>query len=555
MKLQEPPMVEHRKLNERRRNRDERRQTLLARLAEAEETLHALRDGEVDALVVRGERSDQVYTLHGAEEPYRNLVEQMREGALVLSQSGDILYSNAQFAVLVGEPLASVLGEHLGRFVTDADCRETMSFLRSGNGTRRSRLARRDGTTIEVYLSLITTVSSTGIGSLTLIVTDLSELLQARSERDRAENDSRKKNEFLATLAHELRNPLGAIRGAVGVLERLDAKNGSAVRAREVIGRQVGHLSHLIDDVLDVERVVSGKIRLDRHPLDIAEIVRRALAGFTANAGLNRDIEISTEPMWIDGDPVRLEQVLANLVGNAVKYSSPGARIRVSLRGEGNDAVLSVEDTGVGIAPDLLPSIFEMFVQGERTLDRAQGGLGIGLTLVRRLVEMHGGTIVAASDGPGHGSTFTVRLPQVARTAATAVPSRSPDAGTPRRILLIEDNRDSREMFRMILEHAGHNVIEAEDGARGLELLETENPEVAIIDIGIPGLDGYQVAKHIRARPGGEAMLLLAFTGYGFPSDLERSAESGFDHHLVKPVDPYELARLIVGNGPRGRAA
>jgi PAS domain S-box-containing protein len=205
--------------------------------------------------------------LHGAEEPYRDLVEQMREGAVVLAQSGDILYANARFAALVGEPLESVLGGHIGRFISEADRTDLVALLSSGSGTHRSRLISSSGRTIEVYLSLTTTVSK-GAGSLSLIVTDLSALLEARSDRDRAERDSHTTNEFLTMLGHELRNPLGAIRSAVGVLECVDPKNGPAIRAREVIARQVGHLSHLIDDLLDVERVASGKIRLDRHPLD-----------------------------------------------------------------------------------------------------------------------------------------------------------------------------------------------------------------------------------------------------------------------------------------------
>ena len=544
-------MINNARRSDRRETYHERRETLLARLAEAEETLQAFRDGEIDALVVRGAAGDQVYTLHGAEEPYRNLVEQMREGAVVLAHSGDILYSNARFAAIVREPLGSVLGGHIGRFMTQADGADFTALLNSGNGTRRSRLISSDGTTIEVYLSLTTTVSSKGIGNLSLIVTDLRELLEARSDRDRAERDSHTKNEFLAMLAHELRNPLGAIRSAVGVLERVDPKNGPATRAHEVIARQVGHLSHLIDDLLDVERVASGKIRLDCRPLDMADAVRRAVASFTGNARLDRHIEISTEPIWVDGDAVRLEQVLANIVTNAVKYTPPGGQIRVSVRSDGNDALISVEDSGFGIAPELLPSIFDMFVQGERTLDRAQGGLGIGLTLVRRLVELHGGTVAASSRGVGQGSTFTIRLPQVAGTSTTASLSTPLEGATPKRVLLIEDNRDAREMFRMMLELAGHSVYEAENGARGLELLETENPEVAIIDIGLPGLDGYQVAKRIREQPNGRAMLLLALTGYGFPGDYERSAESGFDHHLVKPVDPDELTRLLSGSAVR----
>jgi PAS domain S-box-containing protein len=364
----------------------------------------------IGALLEREEH--QVYTLHGAEEPYRNLVEQMREGAVVLTPSGDILYSNTQFAALVGEPMESVLGGPIGRFMHEADRVVFAALLRSGNGTCRSRLVSSSGTTIEVYLSLTTTVWSKGIGKPSLIVTDLRELLAARNERDRAERDSHTTNEFLAMLAHELRNPLGAIRSAVGVLECVDPTNSPVTRARDVIARQVGHLSHLIDDLLDVERVASGKIRLDRHPLDVAETVRHSVATCAGNTDLDRHIEIRTEPVWVEGDAVRLEQVFVNIVTNAMKYTPHGGHIDVSVRGDGNDVVISVEDTGVGIAPEVLPSIFEMFVQGERTLDRAQGGLGIGLTLVRRLVELHQGTVVASSDGAGRGSTFTVRLPK-----------------------------------------------------------------------------------------------------------------------------------------------
>ena len=540
-------MIHNARRYERRETHHERREALVARLTEAEETLQALRDGDVDALLIQGSDGDQVYTLHGAEEPYRNLVEQMREGAVVLAQSGAILYCNARFAALVGEPLELVLGGHIGRFVADADRVAFKALLRSGSGIARSRLVSPEGTTTEVYLSLTTTMSPTAAGNLSLIVTDLSELLAARSDRDRAVRDSDTKNEFLAMLAHELRNPLGAIRNAVAVLERVGAQNGPAISARATIARQVGHLSHLIDDLLDVERVASGKIRLNCHPLDLAETVRHAVASFTGNAGLDREIEVSSEPAWVDGDPDRLEQILANMVTNAVKYTPAGGRIYVSLRGDGHNAVLSVEDTGVGIEPDLLPSVFDMFVQGESTLDRAQGGLGIGLTLVRRLVELHGGTVVAASAGAGQGSTFTVRLPQVpAQTTATAPISLSSGRVAPRRVLIVEDSRDAREMFRMLLELAGHRVFEAADGVDGLRLLETEHPEVAIIDIGLPGIDGYEVARRMRERPNGRGILLLALTGYGFPEDYERSTAAGFDHHLVKPVDPDELARLIV---------
>ena len=352
-----------------------------------------------------------------AEEPYRNLVEQMREGAVVFTRRGEILYSSARFAALVGEPLESVVGSRIDRFVNASDRDGFEALLRAGSGRRRSRLIGSDSGAFEVSLSL-TTTASLGGDRLNLTVTDLSELLEVTSNRDRAERDSRTKDEFLAMLAHELRNPLGAIGSAVQVLELTHAEGEPAARAHEVIARQVSHISRLIDDLLDVERVVSGKLRLNRQPLDMAEAVRRAVATFTGNAQLDRAFDVTTEPLWVDGDAVRLEQVLANLVANAVKYTAPGGRIRVALRGDGGDAVLIVEDTGFGISPRLLPFIFDLHVQADRTLGRAKGGLGIGLTLVRRLVDLHGGTVVAASEGEGCGSRFTVRLRQIPEMAS-----------------------------------------------------------------------------------------------------------------------------------------
>jgi PAS domain S-box-containing protein len=523
----------------------EQTETLRARLAEAEDMLRAIRQGEIDALVVEGAGGNQIYTLHSAEEPYRNLVEQMQEGAVVVTGRGDILYSNARFAALVGEPLESVVGSRFDRFVNASDRDGFEALLAAGSGRRRSRLIGSQSGLFEVSLSLTTTDSANG-RRLNLIVTDLSELLEANSNRDRAERDNRTKDDFLAMLAHELRNPLGAISNAVRVLELSHAEGKPATRAHDVIARQVGHISHLINDLLDVERVVSGRFRLNRQPLDLAEAVRRAIATFTGDARLDRHIDVVTEPVWVEGDAVRLEQVLANIVTNAVKYSPPGGRIRVALRADGGDAVLTVEDTGFGISARLLPFIFDMYVQADRTLDRAQGGLGIGLTLVRRLVELHGGTIVASSGGEGHGSTFTVRLTQVPSAGTSAVLSLAPERrAKSRRVLIIEDSEDAREMLRMMLQLAGHVVYDAADGVRGLELLNTVRPDVGIIDISLPRMDGYQVAKQIREDPHGRRMLLLALTGYGFARDSKSPSEDGFDYHLVKPVDPDHLARLL----------
>jgi signal transduction histidine kinase/CheY-like chemotaxis protein len=518
---------------------------LRARLSEAEEMLLAIRQGEIDALVVEGASGNQVYTLHSAEEPYRNLVEQMQEGAVVLSAAGDILYCNARFAELVGEPIEVVVASRFARFVNDADCDDFDTLLNAGSGRVRIRLVGASRI-LEVSLSLITTTSPGGT-RLNLIMTDLRELLEANNNLARAERDSRTKDEFLTMLAHELRNPLSAITGAVRVVELTHAHGERAVRAHDVIGRQVSHISHLINDMLDVERVVSGKVRLNRAPLDLAEAARRAVATFTGDAMLDRIIDLRTEPVWIDADPERIQQVVTNIITNAVKYTPPGGHIGVTLRADDGDAVLTIEDTGFGISARLMPFIFDLYVQADRTLDRAQGGLGIGLTLVRRLVELHGGTIVASSEGEGHGSRFTLRLKQIPSTAApVGLRPQQDRRAKPRRVLLIEDNTDAREMLRMMLELAGHAVYDAPDGVRGLALLPVVRPDVGIIDIGLPVMDGYQVAKRIREDPHGRSMLLLALTGFSSSADIHRSAEHGFDHHLVKPVDADQLAELLV---------
>jgi len=397
---------------------------------------------------------------------------------------------------------------------------------------------------------------SAGGNRLNLVVTDLRELFEATSTRDRAERDNRTKDAFLAMLAHELRTPLGAIANAIRVLELAHAESEPAARAHEVIAHQVRHISRLIGDLLDVERVVSGKVRLDRQPLDLAEAVHRSVATLTIGGQVDRHIEISTEPLWVEGDATRLAQVLANIVTNAIKYTPPGGRIRVALRADGGDAVLSVEDDGFGISPDLLPAIFDMYVQADRTLARARGGLGIGLTLVRSLVELHGGTIVASSKGEGQGSQFVVRLKQIPSASASAgLSSPRERRARTRRVLVIEDSTDAREMLRTMLELAGHVVYDAADGPSALELLTTVSPDVGIIVIGLPSMDGYEVAKRIREVPQGRHMLLLALTGFDASDDVLRSMKNGFDHHLVKPIDPDQLTRLLSESTERSSQA
>jgi two-component system, sensor histidine kinase len=531
--------------------------SLTERLTEAEETLRAVRSGEIDAFIVQGPQGEQVYALRSAEQPYRNLVEDMLEGAAILTTDGDIAYCNKRFAELVAVPLEEAVGGRMERFINPADRLAYRALLAAGSGKRRAQLQTADGRTVDVFMSFTTSMCDE-VERRNLIITDLGELLDAQSGRDRAEQQSQAKDEFMAMLAHELRNPLSAITAAVQVLEAAKAHPNATSRARFIIGRQVQHLSRLVDDLLDVGRVVTGKIALERRVLDLGDLVRRTATVFMERESQHQ-FEVTTTPVWIEGDAVRIEQIVSNIIGNAVKYTAAGGTITVAMSVEDDEAVLRVRDTGFGIAPELLPRIFELFVQGERTLERAQGGLGIGLTLVQRLVNLHNGTVSVSSDGPDCGSVFTVRLPRVAATLRAAPVGDQPRMdGVKRRVLIIEDNRDAREMFRMMLELDGHDVLEAEEGCAGLQLLRSEQPDVAFIDVGLPGLDGYEVARRFRCESDAttpeipsasvhpcKRVLLVALTGYGTPDALERSRCAGFDHHLIKPVNPEALYKLL----------
>jgi CheY-like chemotaxis protein/two-component sensor histidine kinase len=357
-------------------------------------------------------------------------------------------------------------------------------------------------------------------------------------------------------LGHELRNPLGAIANASRLLQhpKLDAE--SAQHAREVITRQVEHLGRLTDDLLDAGRAVMGKIVLERQPQDLATVASRALGTLQAAGRLGAHrVEQSLEPVWINADYTRIEQIVVNLVGNALKFTPAGGAVSVSVRRRGSEAELTVRDTGVGMSPELRARVFDLFVQGDAALDRGQGGLGIGLTLVRRLAELHGGSAFAASDGPGRGSVFTVRLPAI-RPPALTRPARQDPASTPKRdVLIVEDNADAAETLRAVLELAGHRVRIARDGVAGLEAIRAEPPEIALVDIGLPRMDGYELVRRVAGAMDGERPLLIAVTGYGLPEDRERALAAGFDEHVTKPVDIDVLAGLLAKGRPSGRGA
>lgn len=390
-----------------------------------------------------------------------------------------------------------------------------------------------------------------------------SALLQARAAerrrvselRDQVEAELRRaneaKDEFLAMLGHELRNPLGAINNAVKVLERVGDAGGQATALREIIARQSQHLARIVDDLLDVARATSGKITLRQEPVDLGEVAEHCVASLREAGRMARhDVRVETEPALVEGDRARLEQVTMNLLDNALKFTPEGGRIDVRVARRDDEALLTVRDSGVGIDAAMLPRIFELFAQGPRTLDRAQGGLGLGLALVERLVALHGGSIGATSEGRGRGSTFTVRLPALGLPAAAPASSPAPAeiAGPSRRIMVVEDNVDARESLRALLEVWGHRVETLEDGERAITAAAHSCPEVALIDIGLPGLDGYAVARRLK-QTCSESTFLVALTGYGQPEDRRRAIDAGFDAHLVKPVDPDDLLRVLAMTG------
>ena len=371
---------------------------------------------------------------------------------------------------------------------------------------------------------------------------------QAREEMARQEEALRQRDQFLAMLGHELRNPLGAILLAS---EMLPADKNVAGK-REVILRQVRHLARLVDDLLDVARVTSGKVALHLEALDIRGLLARCVQliqpGLEAQ-GLQLTVDTPDSAVILDADPVRLEQVLVNLLTNAVKYTPRGGRIEVRITTDEATASIAVRDTGIGISAEMLPRVFDLFAQADGALDRSQGGLGIGLTLVRRLVELHGGRVTVASDGPGAGSEFVVRLPlRLTARDEVGVPSAPPVPGVAQHVLVIEDNHDTRDLLRQLIEGFGHRVDVAGDGKRGLEMALALRPDVLIVDLGLPGLDGYAVARRARAELGAQ-VLIVAVTGYGQPEDRRRALESGFNGHVIKPIEPRRLQKLLARDG------
>jgi PAS domain S-box-containing protein len=454
-----------------------------------------------------------------------------------------------------GRPLGAVFvitNEATGEVVENPAARA----LREGRivgPTNHTVLTARDGTARAIDDSAAPIRAADGaILGVVLIFRDVTKRKLAEEALREAD---RRKDEFLATLAHELRNPLAPIRNGLQVMRLAHADRGVVERARAMMERQLGHMVRLVDDLLDLSRISRGKIQLQRERVELALVVQQALETsrpVIEQGGHELTVTVPPEPILVDADTTRLAQVFSNLLNNAAKYTDRGGRIRLAVECRGAEVVVSVQDTGIGIPAPMLPKVFDVFTQVDRNLERAHAGLGIGLSIVKRLVEMHGGTVEAHSAGPGAGSEFVVHLP----VAETGGPAPAPAAGEParsgaRRVLVVDDNRDAAESLALVLELMGDEVRTGHDGLEALELAEAFRPQVVLLDIGMPGLNGYEVAQRIRHAPWGKDVVLLALTGWGQEEDRRKSQAAGFDFHLVKPIDPTALEKVLAEVRPR----
>lgn len=485
---------------------------------------------------------------------FTNLFEFAPVGYLRLDDHGAISAINRAGARILGDAGA----RYLGRAFSDLVALEHRAALRAAVGEAQSQDALA---TCEVKLAASRAAPPTlrlsitvlrGPAAATLIafedVTDRLARAAKLAETEAALREAhRRKDEFLAMLSHELRNPLAPIQGSLYVLGRSAAGSESAALAREVLERQVGHLTRLVDDLLDANRITRGKIQLQRERLELGEVVRQTVDDrrvVHGAGGLTLETRFDPGLYWVDADRARVVQVIDNLVGNAEKFTPQGGRIVVSLRREGDMAVLRVVDNGVGFAPEVGSQLFEPFAQGPQTMDRSPGGLGLGLAMVKGLVELHGGTVRLTSPGPGRGAEAVVALP-LREAAARAARAESRGGSRSRRVLVVEDNPDSARILREALAMAGHEVTLTHDGTTALQLVPLVRPEVVICDIGLPGIDGYAVARSLRARRDMAGAYLIALSGYAYPEDQQRAAEAGFDRHIAKPPRLRELLQIV----------
>ena len=504
------------------------------------------------------ERRRHEEMLRESDERFRLLLEGVEDYAIfLLDPEGRVTSWNFGAQRILGYRDEEISGHSFERFFAPSDVAagRPAEELRTAMLHRRSEdrgwRLRKDGS--RFWAEVVVTALRDGTGRMrgfAKVVRDLSE----KKRMESLEEQGRNLTEFLAMLAHELRNPLAPIRNALAIIAASEEGSTRIKWSREVIERQTSHLTRLVDDLLDVSRITRGKLRLQSTTLDLNLALQRAIESSRPLIDRRRHrlhVSPSPRPALVHGDLTRLMQVFLNLLNNAAKYTPEGGDIWVELGGNPADATVTVRDNGAGISPQMIDSIFDLFAQGERTLDRAEGGLGIGLTLARRIVALHGGSIAVRSDGPGTGSEFTVSLPRLDPDSSQAKPvvgHTEVKEGEKRYFLVVDDNEDAANSMAMLLRLMGHEVDIELDGAEAVKKVEGRRPDVILLDIGLPGMDGYAVARKVRELSGGDAIKIFALTGYGQEEDRRRSLAAGFDGHLVKPVAPGDMFLLLEGS-------
>jgi two-component system CheB/CheR fusion protein len=499
-------------------------------------------------------------TARNSEENFRALVAASAQMVWTTDADGLVVEDSPSWRAFTGQALEHFRGSGWADAVHPDDREETVKKWRDSLATQRPldaefRLSHASGGWRWTHARAVPLRDDAGklrgwVG-MNSDVTERKATEVAQREAEVALRDAnRRKDEFLALLGHELRNPLTPLRNAMALFAKLLPADPELRRIREMSERQVLHLVRLVDELLDVARISSGKMELKTKRVDLRDIVRAAIANIGCAIEERRhelSVEQSPEPLELDGDEVRLVQIVSNLLDNAAKYTPENGRIRVSLRRDGRQALLSVADNGIGLLPESRARIFDLFARVEPSGQNQVSGMGLGLTLVRRLVELHGGAVEARSDGLGKGAEFIVCLPLAISAGAAAPSGDSPDRGpaAARRILLVDDNRDVRDSLKQLLELEGHSVSIAGDGRGALEIAAKEAPEIVVLDIGLPDMDGYELARRLRRLDATSKALLIAATGFGRQEDRARSEEAGIDHHLVKPLDLNALAEII----------
>jgi PAS domain S-box-containing protein len=534
------------------------------------------------------ERMEAETRVRQSERRYRRLFETSRDSILLVEPgTGKVVDANPAASELFGRACEKLVDRQLWELGIFKDASANQAFLRRMEERSRSRydsLTLDRGGAGPIELEFISNAYVTETGTVIQCnfrdISERRQLARAHEEAEASADLHRRKDEFLAMLSHELRNPLASLVNGVHLLRLQEAdENAIQKQARSIIERQVGHLTHLIDDLLEVSRISTGRIRLHPEKIDARSIVHRAVE-MVRPLVIERQhvltIDQPPEPVWLYADPTRLEQVLVNLLNNAAKYTDPGGHIVATVQrdvagaaspgrltnagkpqADAEEVVFRVKDTGVGIAPDLLPRIFDLFTQAERSLDRSQGGLGIGLTLVKRLVEMHGGTAQVHST-LGQGSEFIIRLPVGTNLPLPPGEEGTPQASTPHapgtlQVLVVDDSRDMANSTALLLRASGHDVRVAHSGSEALAIAAAYRPSVVLLDIGLPAVDGYEVARRLRQLPECQTARLIAVTGYGQDSDRILSRQAGFDSHLVKPVNPDQLRAVLASGGMKSK--